>query len=181
MKIPQKTLGGLLLCSLILLCSPVVAATQQSAAIPETSASAAVTSTPSPSNPSIPIPTESRRLALDAAGAFVNDGFRIRDGEWGGMLTKGAPAFLSVTFFEGVKYWFVGASSSSGALLRLTIYDAEGKPLKGEQWKDSARGAGTRCAVGVAPEKSGRYFVGVELMENPNGSPVDFSVVYAYK
>jgi hypothetical protein len=134
-----------------------------------------------PLNPAAPIPTEARRLALDAAGAFTNDGFRIRDGEWSGMLMKGKPVFLNVTLFQGESYWFVGASPSSGATLRITIYDSTGKPLKSEQWKDAAQGAGARYAAGVAPLKSGRYFVGVELMENPGGLPVEFSLVYAYK
>jgi hypothetical protein len=132
-------------------------------------------------NPAAPVPTEARRLALDAAGAFTNDGFRIRDGEWSGMLMKGKPVFLNVTLFQGESYWFVGASPSSGATLRITIYDSTGKPLKSEQWKDGAQGVGARCAAGIAPVKSGRYFVGIELMENPGGLPVEFSLVYAYK
>jgi hypothetical protein len=134
-----------------------------------------------PVNPASPVPTEARRLALEAAGAFVNDGFRIRDGEWTGMLFRGKPAFLRVTLFQGESYWFVGATPSTGAVLRITVYDAAGKPIKGEQWKDSAQGAGARCAAGVAPIQSGQYFVGVELMENPGGLPIEFSVVYAYK
>lgn len=134
-----------------------------------------------PLNPASPVPTEARRLALEAAGAFVNDGFRIRDGEWTGMLFSGKPAFLKVNLFQGESYWFVGATPSTGAVLRITVYDAAGKPLKSEQWKDGAQGAGARCAAGIAPLQSGRYFVGVELMENPGGLPIEFSVVYAYK
>jgi hypothetical protein len=132
-------------------------------------------------NPAAPVPTEARRLALDAAGAFVNDGFRIRDGEWGGILLKGKPSFLSVTLFQGESYWFVGATPTQAAQLRVTLYDDAGKPVKTEQWKDAAQGGGARCAAGVASLKSGRYFVGVELMDNPGGLPVEFSLVYAYK
>jgi len=134
-----------------------------------------------PLNPASPVPTEARRLALEAAGAFVNDGFRIRDGEWTGMLFRGKPSFLKVNLFQGESYWFVGATPSTGAMLRITVYDPAGKPLKSEQWKDSAQGAGARCAAGIAPLQSGRYFVGVELLENPGGLPIEFSVVYAYK
>jgi len=141
----------------------------------------ALSNPPLPVNPAAPIPTEARRLALEAAAAFVNDGFRIRDGEWTGMLFRGKPSFLSVTLFQGESYWFVGATPAPGAVLRITVYDAEGKSLKTEQWKDGAQGAGARCAAGVAPLKSGRYFVGIELMENPGGLPIEFSIVYAYK
>ena len=132
-------------------------------------------------NPAVPVSTESRRLALEAAGAFLNDGFRIRDGEWRGTLTMATPLFLSVTLFEGESYWFVGASPSRDVVLRLTVYDSGGKPIRTEQWKDGAQGSGSRCAAGVASVKSGRYFIGMEMTENPTRMPVDFSVVYAYK
>ncbi|MEY2907245.1 MAG: hypothetical protein RLZZ408_1716 [Verrucomicrobiota bacterium] len=128
------------------------------------------------------LPSESRRIALETAGAFVNDGFRIRDGEWNGTLAKGTPRFLQVTLFAGENYWFVAASPARGAMLRVTVYDAAGKALKGEQWKgESGNGGGARSAAGVAPEKSGKYFVGVELLEQADPAPAEFSLVYAYK
>jgi hypothetical protein len=131
------------------------------------------------------IPSESRRLALETAGAFVNDGFRIRDGEWSGTLEKGAPLFLQVTLFAGESYWFVAASPMRGGVVRVTLYDSSGKRMKGEQWKDEIKEGDlkpfVRSAVGVAPEKSGTYFVAVELLESSNGSPSEFTLVYAYK
>ncbi|MFZ0435069.1 MAG: hypothetical protein WAL87_03725 [Chthoniobacterales bacterium] len=127
------------------------------------------------------LPSESRRLALETAGAFVNDGFRIRDGEWNGTLAKGTPLFLQVTLFAGENYWFVAASPARGAMLRVTVYDAAGKALKGEQWKGESGNGGARSAAGVAPEKSGKYFVGVELLEQADTAPAEFSLVYAYK
>ena len=131
-----------------------------------------------------PIPTEARRLALETAGAFENDGFRIRDGEWGATLSKGAPVFLQVTLFAGENYWFVAASPVTGANLRLTVYDSSGKSVKSESWHSSLKGEGTRSAAGVAPTQSGKYFIGVEGT-NQTGSPaaqlVDFSLVYCYK
>ena len=128
-----------------------------------------------------PIPSESRRLALETAGAFVNDGFRIRDGEWNGTLAKGKPLFLQVTLFAGESYWFVAASPVRGGVIRVTLYDSMGKPVKGEQWKTPTGDGGARSAAGVAPGKSGTYFVGVELLEQPDPSAADFSLVYAYK
>ena len=131
------------------------------------------------------IPSESRRLALETAGAFVNDGFRIRDGEWGGILAKGTPLLLQVTLFAGESYWFVAASPMRGGVIRVTLYDSSGKRMKGEQWKDEIKEGDlkpfARSAAGVAPEKSGTYFVAIELLESPDGSPSEFSLVYAYK
>lgn len=127
------------------------------------------------------IPSESRRLVLETAGAFVNDGFRIRDGEWNGTLAKGKPLYLQVTLFAGESYWFVVASPVRGGVIRVTLYDSAGKPVKGEQWKAPAGDGGARCAAGIAPSKSGTYFVAVELLEQPDPASADFSLVYAYK
>jgi len=132
-----------------------------------------------------PIPTESLRLALETAGAFENDGFRIRDGEWCASVAKGTPVFLQITLFAGENYWFVAASPKVGVSLRVKIYDAAGKPFNGEVWNDKSLSggdqSGSRSAVGVAPTQSGKYFVGVELVEDHGDKPVDFSLVYCYK
>ena len=137
--------------------------------------------TPAMQNRAAAVPTEARRLALETAGAFVNDGFRIRDGEWSGTLAKGNPLFLQVTLFAGESYWFVAASSARGAVARVTLYDSAGKAVKGEQWKAPVGDVGARSAAGVVPGKCGTYFVGVELLEQPDPASADFSLVYAYK
>jgi hypothetical protein len=134
-----------------------------------------------------PIPTESRRLSLETAGAFVNDGFRIRDGEWSGKLSAGAPMVLQVTLFAGEHYWFVAAVQAAHIPLRITVYDAVGKPVKGLSWHDplqeKTERSASRSAEGVTPTQSGKYYVGVEF-EGASGTPnglVDFSMVYCYK
>jgi hypothetical protein len=134
-----------------------------------------------PADRMAPIPTEARRMALELAGAFQNDGFRVRDGEWGGTLTKGDARFLRLTLFAGESYWVIAATPTQGATLRVTLYDAQGKALKTEQWKDESHGIGSRCAVGVAPDQSGKYFASVELIETSGDLPAEFSLIYAYK
>ena len=134
-----------------------------------------------PTNPSHPVPTEARRLALESAGAFTNEGFRIRDAEWAFTLNKGTKAFLQVTLFAGNHYWFVTASPNPGAKLRVTLYDRIGNPLKTQQWQEMGEHGGSRAAAGIAPERSGRYFVGVEILDAPNDLPLDCSLVIAYK
>jgi len=134
-----------------------------------------------------PIPTESRRLSLETAGAFVNDGFRIRDGEWSGKLSGGAPSILQVTLFAGEHYWFVAASQANRIPLRITVYDATGKPVKGPTWHDplqeKGERSGSRSAAGIVPNQSGKYYVGIEFVENSatQNGPIDFSMVYCYK
>ena len=136
-------------------------------------------------NRAMAVPSEARRLALETAGAFTNDGFRTRDGEWSGTLTKGTPLFLQVTLFAGESYWFIAASPQRGGVVRVTLHDSSGKRIKGEQWKDEIKEGDlkpfARSAAGLSPEKSGTYFVAVELVEQPDASPADFTLVYAYK
>ncbi len=137
-----------------------------------------------PVNPAGPVPSEARRLALDAMRPFAKEGFRIRDGEWSIELTKGNSRFLQVTLFAGERYLFAAASPQQGGELRLTLFDATGKEVKAETPKgtDPAASGGGTCAVAeVAPGKSGNYFVGVEFTESPGTGPSEVSIVYAYK
>ncbi len=132
-------------------------------------------------NPASEIPTESHRLALETAGAFANDGFRTRDGEWSASLEKGKPLFLKVTLFAGNRYWFVAATPVAGIKLRITLYDPSGKPLKSEQWQDPDHHEGGRAAAGVAPEASGQYFVAMEAVETRSPGAVEACIVATYK
>jgi hypothetical protein len=136
---------------------------------------------PLPVNPASPVPTEARRMALESADAFTNDGFRVRDAEWPFSLNKATPAFLAVTLFNGNRYWFVTATPTPGVKLRVTIYDSSGHPVKSEQWQDTGEHGGSRAAAGIAPDTSGNYFVSVELLENPSDQQLDCSLVSAYK
>jgi hypothetical protein len=124
---------------------------------------------------------EARRIALETANAFTNEGFRVRDGEWSPWISKNAPVFLQVTLFAGNRYWFVAATSVPGTKLRVSVYSAAGKSIKGEQWQDPLGKDCSRAAAGVAPEQSGEYIVGVELLDAPGTSPVGSCLVYAYQ
>jgi len=124
-----------------------------------------------------PVPTEARRIALETAGAFLNDGFRVRDGEWTVSPAPGIPAFLVVNLFAGNRYWFVAASPVAGAKLVVTLFDSQGKQVKTEQWSDSGAKLGTRTAAGIAPERSGGYFVRIESQD----TQAETCLVYRYK
>lgn len=137
-----------------------------------------------PVNPAVPVPSESRHLALDALRPFEKEGFHIRHGEWNVELTKGESRFLQVTLFAGERYLFAVASPLRAAKLRLTLFDVAGKEVKSEIPKEadpSASGGGTGVVAGVAPGKSGNYFVRVDLVESPGTGPCEVSFVYAYK
>src|SRR5207247_10819911 len=55
-----------------------------------------------------------RKNALDVAGAFTNDGFKLRDGHWCGGLKAQDHALIAVNLFAGDQYWFaVGATDAA--------------------------------------------------------------------
>lgn len=114
-----------------------------------------------------------RSKVLELAGAFANDGYKIRDGYWAGTLEPAKPQFLEVNLFAGNSYWFSAAAIAPGRKLSVTLFDENGLPLTGEIFQD-----GATAAAGLVPDASGRYFVRVELVE---GDKAEFCLVYSYK
>jgi hypothetical protein len=114
-----------------------------------------------------------RKLALDIAGAFGNDGFKLRDGNWSGKFEPGKPALIQVNLFAGNQYWFTVGGTAAAKKIAITIFDENGKPLAAEPYSDTAV-----AAAGFAPETSGPYYVRVELTE---GTPATFCLLYSYK
>lgn len=114
-----------------------------------------------------------RRLALELAGAFANDGFRLRDGFVTGEIESGKPVVVEVNLFRGNAYWFIAAPDKPGRRLAMTIHDSEGKPLVSESWAEEAA-----VAAGVEPAGSGRFYIRLEQLE---GSKGPFCLIYSYK
>jgi hypothetical protein len=122
-------------------------------------------------------PTDSdssaRSKVLDLAGAFTNDGYRIRDGFWPGEIEPKRPKILEVNLFAGNEYWFCAAAMSPARRLAVSVYDKDGKPVEMETYSD-----GASAAAGVEPDVSGQYFVKVDLLE---GEKSPFCLLYTYK
>lgn len=118
-----------------------------------------------------------RSLALDLAGAFSNDGYKIRDGHWTGSLKPGGEGqVLTVNLYAGNQYYFALGAGAKAKKLGLTVFDETGRPVPGAQvYQDADRAL---VAAGVSPLASGPYFVQVRLLE---GEPSDFCLVYTYK
>lgn len=145
----------------------------------------AISETSSSVSDVIPALTESaaasKRQALDVAGALVNHGFRVRDGVWTVNLEPKHPLFLQITLFSGNEYWFAAAASVPATALKVTLYDSTGHPLKLDTWKDTMTAPGIRTAGGFVAPRSGKYFVGLELLNSKNNASADASLVYLYK
>jgi hypothetical protein len=132
-------------------------------------ATSAVTS----GNPAADAVITCQRAALEIAGAWTNDGFRLRPRPWAGTLPDGKPALARVTLLAGNRYWFTVATNAASTNLILQIYTAEGLPVTAESHQD-----GPLAAAGFAPATSGTYIIGIS---EATGTPVPFCLVYSYK
>ena len=116
---------------------------------------------------------EARKRALLLAGAFSNDGFKIRDGNWVGDIKLGQARIIQVNLYAGNEYWFSAAATDPAKKLTVSVYDEKGAPLPFEPYQEAAT-----AAAGFSPKASGTYFVKVEEVE---GEPAAFCLLYSYK
>jgi hypothetical protein len=114
-----------------------------------------------------------RKDALELAGAFGNDGFKIRDGHSCGVLRPHDHALIAVNLYAGNQYWFSVGTAEPLKKVGLSVYDETGHQMTTENFSE-----GDKAAAGFAPENSGQYFVSVDSVGDQEGS---FCLVYSYK
>lgn len=114
-----------------------------------------------------------RKAALDLAGAFSNEGFKMRDGHWSGMIKPHDHALIAVNLYAGNQYWFSVGATDAAKKLAVNVYDETGKLVQTETYNE-----GEKAAAGFSPTSSGQYYVMVDLVDG-NESGVCF--VYSYK
>jgi hypothetical protein len=110
---------------------------------------------------------------LDLAGAFTNDGFKLRDGNDTGTLKPGESTVVQVNLFAGNQYWFSVSTADAKTAVTIAVYDETGKLLKTDPYTN-----GNRAAAGYAPDISGPYYVRVA---NSSAAPATFCLIYSYK
>jgi hypothetical protein len=116
---------------------------------------------------------QARKDALDLAAAFSNDGFKVRDGHWCGVVKPHDHSLLAVNLYAGNQYWFSAGATEPAKKIGVSVYDETGKQVTTESYDN-----GERAAAGFSPTSSGQYFVSVDLLE---GEPSSFCLVYSYK
>jgi hypothetical protein len=116
---------------------------------------------------------QARREALEVAGAFTNEGFKIRDGHWCGNVKPKDHALVAVNLYAGNQYWFSAGATAPAKKIAVNVYDETGKRVTTEGYD-----AGEKAAAGFAPANSGQYFVSIDLVEGQDSS---FCLVYSYK
>ena len=116
---------------------------------------------------------EAHKLVLDLTGAFTNEGFKLRDGHWAGVIKPAEHALIAVNLYAGNQYWFSAAANTKAKKIAVDLYDESGKPVVTESYNE-----GEKASAGYTPPTSGQYFVSVSLLE---GEPTTFCLVYSYK
>jgi hypothetical protein len=116
---------------------------------------------------------EARKAALDLAGAFSNDGFKIRDGHWCGTIKPHDHALIAVNLYAGNQYWFTAGATELAKKIAVSVYDENGKQVVSDNYN-----SGEKAAAGFSPTSSGQYYVSVDLVEGKESS---FCLVYSYK
>lgn len=117
---------------------------------------------------------QARSAALELAGAFSNDGYKIRDGFYFGDLEPGKPKVVEVNLFAGNEYWFCAAANEPARKIAIEVFDEDGRPVKDQQ----SYADGAKVAAGVVAPASGKYLVKVAPVE---GEKSQFCFVYCYK
>jgi len=113
------------------------------------------------------------RAVLDLAGAFTNDGFKLRDGDHTGTLKPGEALVIQVNLYAGNQYWFSVGTSDPKTMVSVQLYDETGKLLKTDPYTNA-----NRAATGFAPDASGPYYVRVA---DTLGTPATYCLLYSYK
>jgi hypothetical protein len=116
---------------------------------------------------------QAHKVVLDLAGAFSNEGFKMRDGHWIGDLKQKENALVAVNLYAGNQYWFSVGAVDPAKKIDVAVYDESGNRVTTEMYND-----GEKAAAGFTPTSSGQYYVSVNLAE---GGDSTYCLVYSYK
>ena len=136
-------------------------------------AAVALTITTSFAAPESDSEVNARKAALDLAGAFTNEGFKMRDGHWSGTIKPKDHALIAVNLYAGNQYWFSVGATEPAKKISVNLYDETGKLMQTEAYNE-----GDKAAAGFSPTSSGQYYVLVDLLE---GEASSVCLIYSYK
>jgi len=117
--------------------------------------------------------TKAHSEVLDLAGAFQNDGFKLRDGTWYAQVSQGRPQTLQVNLYSGNAYWFSAAGAEGSTGLTVSVFDDHGNPVEVQSYQKD-----NRAAAGFSPDASGLYYVEVSSSAQ---AATTFCLIYSYK
>jgi hypothetical protein len=135
---------------------------------------AALTVAPVLAEPASDDEVAARKSALELAGAFANEGFKLRDGHWSGPIKVGEAKVVQVNLYAGNEYYFSVAGTEKAKKMAVSLFDEAGKAIEVEDPYQE----GATAAVGFSPDASGPFYVKVEEIE---GEPTAFCLICSYK
>ena len=89
---------------------------------------------------------QARKDALDVAAAFSNDGFKIRDGHWCGIVKPHDHSLVAVNLYAGNQYWFSVGATEPAKKIAVSVYDETGKQVTTDSYDNEEK-----AAAGFAP------------------------------
>ncbi|HWB58513.1 MAG TPA: hypothetical protein VG733_03435 [Chthoniobacteraceae bacterium] len=131
---------------------------------------------PAPVIRAVPVPDDeiaAHKVALDLAGAFSNDGFKLRDGNWSGPIKPKDSMLIQVNLYAGNQYWFCAGATDKAKKMAVAVFDETGQPVTTDNYQD-----GAKAGAGFSPTVSGAYIVRVQELD---GAPASFCLLYTYK
>jgi hypothetical protein len=114
-----------------------------------------------------------RRSALELAGAFSNDGFKLRDGTFSGLLKPKEKLLVQVNLYAGNQYWFSVGTTPQAKKVSVQVFDENAQPVESETFAQE-----NQSAAGFSPTVSGPYYISILETE---GEPASFCFLYSYK
>jgi hypothetical protein len=117
--------------------------------------------------------TTAHSEVLDLAGAFQNDGFKIRDGTWYAQISKDHPQTIQVNLYSGNAYWFSVADANGSTAVSVSVFDDHGNPVEVQSYQKD-----NKAAAGFSPDASGLYYVEVS---SSAPAATTFCLIYSYK
>src|ERR1043165_4797299 len=84
---------------------------------------------------------QAHKVVLDLAGAFSNEGFKMRDGHWTGTLKQKENALVAVNLYAGNQYWFSVGAVDPAKKIDVAVYDETGNRVHTETYSDGEKAA----------------------------------------
>jgi len=112
---------------------------------------------------------------LEAADAYVKQGYTIRDDQWGGDLGLKEEKAIPHTLFKGNDYWFCMGTDVDNARVAIHVYDGKGKLIENDSWQK-----GRFAAAHVTAPSTGTYYVIVEVTSSPR-ERTTWAMIYGFK
>jgi hypothetical protein len=118
---------------------------------------------------------EAHDRAMEAAKAYVDQGFTVREDYWNGEVESGQKLLIKHQLFKGNDYAFWLGTASEGCELELAIFDDKGNAVQMEQKKGPYS-----TSVRVTPQKTGTYMV-VFSVKSKKERGVTWALAYGYR